>query len=147
MNFNESVLDEQLEILKSFLCHYSSFRYLNEKFDNLCRFGSQEFWKYTIDAHYFQLINLWCMNFGTDENEIHWKKLGLDGDLKPITLSNIELSEKDYNLYWKSLKDWRNMYSAHRVPGFKEKTPDLKIARMVVFIYEDWVERNIDAIS
>ncbi|WP_139891986.1 hypothetical protein [Bacillus sp. D386] len=74
------------------------------------------------------------MIFGTDENEIHWKKLGLDGDLKPITLSNIELSEKDYNLYWKSLKDWRNMYSAHRVPGFKEKTPDLKIARMVVFI-------------
>ncbi|QYF82839.1 hypothetical protein KY492_00510 [Brevibacterium sp. PAMC21349] len=145
MNFNESVLSEQYEILRSFLYHYSSFRYLHQKFDNLCRFGSQEFWVYTINAHYFQSINLWCMIFGTDNNETHWKKLRLEGQLKPIILSKLELSEKDYDLYWNSLVEWRNKYSAHRVPGFIENTPDLKIARMVVFIYEDWVARNIDA--
>ncbi|MEH7393522.1 hypothetical protein V7149_17210 [Bacillus sp. JJ1503] len=145
MNFNESVLSEQYEILRSFLYHYSSFRYLHKKFDDLCRFGSQEFWVYTINAHYFQSINLWCMIFGTNNNETHWKKLGLEGELKPIILSKLELSEKDYNLYWNKLVEWRNKYSAHRVPGFIENTPDLKIARMVVFIYEDWVAMNIDA--
>lgn len=42
--------------------------------------------------------------------------------------------------------EWRNKYSAHRVPGFLKDTPELKIARSVVLIYEKWVASKIDAI-
>lgn len=84
MNYNEKVLTEQVYILKEFLCHYASYKYLHEKFEYLCKFGSQEFWVFTINAHYFQSINLWCMVFGTDKNEVHWKNLGLNGEIKTL---------------------------------------------------------------
>jgi hypothetical protein len=144
MNFNESVLKEQYEILRQFLFHYSSYKCLHSKFEDLCKFGSQEFWVYTINAHYYQSINLWCMVFGANSNDTHWKKLGLEGELKPTILPKLELNEEDYDLYWNRVVEWRNKYSAHRVPGFLKDTPDLKIARTIVFIYEDWIDSNTD---
>ncbi|MFJ7932115.1 hypothetical protein [Peribacillus sp. NPDC096448] len=141
-NYNETVLTQQLYILRDFLFHYASFNCIHKKLDNLIKYGSQEFWVFTINAHYFQAINLWCMIFGTNKNETHWRKLGLKGEFKSIILNKLDLH--DYDSYWESITDWRNKYSAHRVPGFLEPTPDLKIARRVAFLYEEWVAANID---
>ncbi|ULO04755.1 hypothetical protein H1230_16455 [Paenibacillus sp. 19GGS1-52] len=143
-NYNEKVFNEQIHILRDFLFHYSGFRLLHQEFDNLIKFGSQDFWIYTINAHYLQAINLWCMVFGTNTNETHWKKLGLIGDFKSIILSSLELDDDTYTTYWESVKNWRNKYSAHRIPDFSEPTPDLKLARTVALLYEDWVSTNID---
>ncbi|MFC5651999.1 hypothetical protein ACFPYJ_23340 [Paenibacillus solisilvae] len=143
-NYNEKVFKEQIHILRDFLYHYSSFRLIHEEFDNLIKFGSQEFWVFTINAHYFQAINLWCMVFGTDKNETHWRKLGLNEDFKIKILDSLNLNNEDYYSYWNSVVEWRNKYSAHRVPGFLEPTPDLKLARKVALLYEDWVSTNID---
>jgi hypothetical protein len=145
-NYNEKVFHEQIHILRDFLFHYSGFRLLHEEFDNLIKFGSQEFWVLTINAHYFQAINLWCMVFGTNKNETHWKKIGLKEDFKSVILSSLDLDDVTYSTYWSSVVDWRNKYSAHRVPGFLEPTPDLKLARTIALLYEDWVSTNIDDI-
>ncbi|WP_079504500.1 hypothetical protein [Mesobacillus jeotgali] len=145
-NFDEMVLSEQLYILRDFLFHYSSFSYLNNNFENFVnQHGSQEFWVLTINSHYFQAINLWCMIFGTNNNETHWRKLGDFGDFKPVILDRLKIEQNDYDLYWKSITDWRNQYSAHRVPGFLKPTPELKLARSVALVYEDWISFKIDA--
>lgn len=148
MNYNEKVLNEQIYILRDFLFHYTSYRVLNQKFDELIKLGSQEFWVFTINAHYFQAINLWCMIFGTNNNETHWRKLGLSGEFTPEILKASGMTEKEYKYYWDSVVDWRNKFSAHRVPGFREASPDLKLARTISIAYEDWVDENIsDSIS
>lgn len=65
---------------------YSKEEIRQQRFDDMMlkkKIGnqlSQEFWVYSINAHYFQAINLWCMVFGTDKNETHWRKLGYDRD-------------------------------------------------------------------
>lgn len=146
MIFNEKVLTEQIYAVRDFLFHYSSYRILHQNFDALSNKGSDEFWAYTINAHYFQAINLWCMVFGTDNNEIHWKKLGLNQELRTLLVSELELSEKDYLLYWNKIIEWRNKFSAHRVPDFRTSTPtpDLKIARRIIFVYEKWLHKHVD---
>lgn len=85
------------------------------------------------------------MIFGTNNNETHWRKLGDFGEFKHVILDKLNIEEKDYDFYWKSLTDWRNQYSAHRVPGFLKPTPELKLARRVALVYEDWISFNIDA--
>jgi hypothetical protein len=144
MKLNDKIFNEQIYILRDFLYHYASYRCLHQNFENLVKLGSQEFWVLTINAHYFEAINLWCMVFGTDNNETHWKKLGLCSDLKPLILTNLDLTNENYSLYWHSIIEWRNKYSAHRVPGFLKTTPDLKLARNVVIVYEEWLEKNVD---
>ncbi|MCQ6264512.1 hypothetical protein M1K46_02375 [Fictibacillus sp. WQ 8-8] len=145
MNYNEAILTEQYHTLKDFLFHYASFKFLHEKFEDITSYGSTEFWVYTINSHYYQAINLWCMIFGTEKNEIHWRKLGLNMEFTSIIISGLGIGIEDYQSYWKQLLDWRNQYSAHRVPGYRQETPDLKLARKVALLYEEWVATNIDA--
>lgn len=146
MKYNEKVFTEQIYAVRDFLFHYSSYRILHQNFTILSKQSSDEFWVYTINAHYFQAINLWCMVFGTNNNEIHWKKLGLNQDLKTLIMSELDVSEKDYLLYWNEIINWRNKLSAHRVPNFRASVPDLKIARKIVFVYEKWLHKNMDII-
>jgi len=96
MKLNEAILNEQLNILKEFLCHYASYRELYNKFDELCNFGSQEFWVFTINAHYFQAINLLCMVFGTDSNEVHWKKLEVGLSFSEKLVTKLDISPSDF---------------------------------------------------
>jgi hypothetical protein len=145
--YDERVFNEQIFILKDFLYHYGSYKCILEEFDNLITLKSKEFWAFTVNAHYFQAVNLWCMVFGVDSNETHWRNLGLKEEFRPSLLSSLNLNDKDYRLYWSSVIDWRNQYLAHRVPGYLEKFPDLKLARSVVFAYEEWIGSKIDDIG
>lgn len=55
---DQNVLDKQLFIIHDFLIHYASYKGLRENFDSLKQDGSKAFWVYTINAHYYQAINL-----------------------------------------------------------------------------------------
>ncbi|QNK89412.1 hypothetical protein H7992_07025 [Sporosarcina sp. resist] len=146
MKLNIKVLDEQLHTVRDFLFHYSSYRILLQNVEALLEKESCEFWVYTINAHYYQAINLWSMVFGTDSNEIHWKNIGLNPELGTLIISDLNLSEKEYYLYWKEITEWRNNSSAHRGPDFRRSTPTpgLETARNVIFVYEKWVNKHID---
>jgi len=118
------------------LFHYGSYRKLNREFDRLVKLGSQEFWIYTINAHYYQAINLWCMVFGAYNNETHYKRLGIPAELKPLINSELNLTNDGYDYYWVQVTRWRNNHSAHRIPGRLDEVPELKLARNIVFVFE-----------
>lgn len=142
---NEKLLAMQLSILRDFLIHYASFRELHKHFDELIESGTQEFWVYTINSHYLQAINLWCMVFGSNNsNETHWKNLGLEHDFKPVILNKFQMESSQYEKYWSKVTSWRNKYSAHRQPGFLTETPDLKLARNIVLLYIGWVLKHME---
>ncbi|MDL4840355.1 hypothetical protein [Aquibacillus rhizosphaerae] len=145
--FNENVLKEQLYILRDFLFHYESYRQINRSLEKLKNLGSQEFWVYTANAHYYQAINLWCMVFGTYNNETHYKKLGITKDLKAFIYSELKLNKDEYSYYWKKVTDWRNNHSAHRLPGRLDEVPELKMARNIVFVFEKWLKQNSISVS
>ncbi|WP_312145647.1 hypothetical protein [Lysinibacillus capsici] len=140
MTNKQAILIEQVHVVKDFLVHYTSYRVLHQNFDELGNMGSREFWVHTINSHFYQAINLWSMVFGVNNKETHWKLLELPDDLKPRILADLDTDEKDYNDYWGKIREWRNKYSAHRVPGFLPETPDLKRARSIVFSYEKWLK-------
>lgn len=61
-----------------------------------------------------------------------------------MILTELNLNDKAYDRYWKEITEWRNKYSAHRVPDFRSETPDLKMARTVIFIYENWLHKSME---
>jgi hypothetical protein len=130
----EDVFTEQIYILRDFLYHYVSYK----KFDSLIKLGSQEFWVFTINAHFYQAINLWCMVFGKRSNETHWSKLGIKEKFSAFS------AMEPYKEYWEEITDWRNKNSAHRNPGTNLITPELKLARNIVYLYEEWKYKKID---
>lgn len=140
LNYKKNILSEQIYCLKDFLFHYTSYRIINNNFDDLIKRGSIEFWIYTLNAHYYQSVNLWCMIFGSEKNEIHWKKLSLNQELESLINSEIT----DYTTYKEEVTKWRNKLSAHRNPNVRLVAPDLKKARQIVFIYEKWLHRDTD---
>lgn len=141
---DQNVLDKQLFIIHDFLIHYASYKGLRENFDSLKQDGSKAFWVYTINAHYYQAINLWSMVFGSDKEETHWKRLGIESDFTSFMLPKLGIEKEEYDSYWKSIIDWRNNYSAHKNPhrSTLPPTPSLKLAREVALLFPDWINQN-----
>jgi hypothetical protein len=145
-NKSDELFSMQYSILRDFLIHYSSFRELHKRYDSLVKLGTHEFWVYTINSHFLQAINLWCMVFGSySSNATHWKNMALENDFKPVILEKLDLQSSQYDTYWSEVTSWRNKYSVHRETGFLKETPDLKLARSIVILYVDWVGNEIEA--
>jgi len=75
-------LDEELwrkhqyQMLVSFIHHLAYSRVLRRFYLEMQQ--KSEFCLRTIDAHLLRAIIDWCMVFGTESNQIHWKKVVAD---------------------------------------------------------------------
>jgi hypothetical protein len=137
--------DRQYEILVRFIHHLGYFRILGHAYTDLQI--KSEFWKYTIDAHILRAIIDWCMVFGTDSNELHWKKVALN-DCTQSAFRNYLLTEMSLTLeQWSecrsNMMEFRNRYAAHSNIPYPP-TPTMDLALGVVTTYDDWFRNSID---
>lgn len=79
MDYNTDVFRKLYPMIKDFLYHYISYKEINAVYKDLK--GDREFWCYTCNSHLKMATISWCIIFGTDSNEIHWKKLELNEDV------------------------------------------------------------------
>ncbi|MCU6792396.1 hypothetical protein OB236_09670 [Paenibacillus sp. WQ 127069] len=109
---------------------------------NLTKYNS--FFEKTINAHYLQAINCWCMVFGVaSSNPTHWKKvLHNHEDFNSITL-NAGLKEDKWQEYWNDVTSFRNRFSVHRELNFDEPVPSLAKAYDIALYYDEWVREYI----
>ena len=117
MKINEDLWSQkQYGVLAEFVHHLAYYRVLSH-FYNEIQLRS-EFWTYTIDAHLLISIINWCMVFGTDSNEIHWKKIILDEqyqcDFRCHIRKFANLSKDKMDKFWSSMTNFRNGYAAHK---------------------------------
>ncbi|MCJ7604351.1 MAG: hypothetical protein MUO63_22965 [Desulfobulbaceae bacterium] len=138
----------QYGVLAEFVHHLAHYRVLSE----ICAATSEksEFWISTIDAHILRAIIDWCMVFGTDSNEIHWKKVVPDPDeqksFRAYLSKNAGMNKSQWKSYWQSMTDFRNEYAAHkRVQGTYPPVPMMEMALQVVFAYDDWYRSVVEA--
>ena len=138
--------DRQYKILVRFIHHLAYYRILGRAYIDL-RIKS-EFWTCTIDAHILRAIIDWCMVFGTDSNELHWKKVALD-DFTQSAFRNYLLTEMSLTLeQWSECRSnmmhFRNRYAAHSNIPYPP-TPTMDLALGAVTTYDNWIRDSIVA--
>ena len=146
MEYCEEVLKKQYPILHDYIYHYIAYKELISVIEQL---KGDEFWIRTTDAHIKTAIISWCMVFGSDSNETHWKKLIINEreikckDFRNNILKECNLNSNGWDSYWKELKNYRNDFVAHRKLEFDQPTPFLDISYKVATLFDLWVRKNI----
>lgn len=138
--------NRQYEVLVRFIHHLAYYRTLWRAYTDQ-QFQS-EFWKYTIDAHILRAINDWCTVFGTDSNEMHWKKVFVDdftqSAFRSYLLSTLGLTLEQWSECRANMMEFRNRYVAHSNIPYPP-LPTMDIALRVVTTYDDWFRNSVDA--
>jgi hypothetical protein len=140
--------ERQYAVLAGFVHHLAYYRVLSKHYGEASK--KSEFWTNTIDAHILRAIIDWCMVFGTDSNEIHWKRVVPDEaeqlSFREHLLKNAGMSELQWASYWQSMSDFRNEYAAHKkAQGDYPPVPMMDMALQVAFAYDDWFRNTVQA--
>jgi len=151
MKFDEHLwANRQYGFLVEFVHQFAYFRKMSYTYERLG--VKSEFCTHTIDAYLLRSVTIWCMVFGTDRNEIHWKQVLLGDserqEFKDRLRDKLGLDDKSWTKYWESMLYFRNNYAAHvNAGGDHPPVPDdLDVARRVVEQYDDQVLSLIDEV-
>lgn len=148
MQINEELwADEQYEVLAAFVHHLAYYRTLADAYSKLQT--RSEFWKYTIDAHILRAVVNWCMIFGTDSGELHWKSVVTDkpaqSDFRGHLLKVLGFTDAQWKTFWSDMIDFRNKYAAHRCPPYPP-VPTMDMALKAAIAYDDWFRQRVNAL-
>lgn len=138
MSYNIDVFSRQMPVIRDFLYHYVSYKELHSLSSKASTYKS--FVDYTINAHYLQSINHWCMVFGSDtSNPTHWKHIGLSNDDRNEIINKANMDQTAWKEYWRKVTKFRNSYSAHRDLDYLEPVPYLDKAYDLALVYDEWI--------
>ena len=102
----------------------------------------------TTDAHLLRAVIDWCMVFGTDSSQIHWKKVitdeGAQRDFRNRLLSVASFTQDQWESYWIEMTTFRNDFAAHRiVASTYPTTPKMDNALLVAITYDHWIRERL----
>lgn len=135
----------QYQMLVSFVQHLAYYRVLHRLYDDMQQ--RSEFWIRSIDAHLLRAIIDWCMVFGTDSSDIHWKKViadkNIQSDFRSRLLSLANLTQNQWDTYWAEMTTFRNEFAAHRVVAPYPVVPKMDTALLVATAYDQWIRERL----
>jgi|GEM_PF-2038864 len=138
---------EQYEVLVDFVHHLAYYRILSQAYSE-SRIKS-EFWTLTINAHIQRAIIYWCMVFGADSSELHWKRVVVGKDtqhsFRKHLLTTLDFTDPQWKAFWIGMTDFRNKYAAHRCSP-SPSAPLMDKALEAAVTYDAWVRQRIDAV-
>jgi len=139
----------QYQVIVSFIHHLAYYRVLKRCYDESRQ--ESEFWTRTIDAHLLRAIIDWCMVFGADSNQVHWKKVAIDDEaqchFRRHLLSVIGLTKEQWDTYWSDMTTFRNDFAAHRIVApVYPSVPDMDTALLIATTYDDWFRNSVTAL-
>ena len=109
-----------------------------------------ELWTKTIDAYLLRAVVDWCMIFGADSNEIHWKKVVPEKSdqegLRSHLLEDLGVTEAEWKNYWSGMTTFRNDFAAHRpAKSTHPNVPKMEPAFRAVISYDEWLRDKMHA--
>ena len=134
---------------------------LAERYFNLIRSGSGQFWSFTHNALGEQACLLWCHLFGNRGDDLYYAKffslcdvtaMGhefTESTVKSRLLSRIEMNEVEYRCFWDEVRKCRDKYIAHRddekvyfpyIDKCREMAEELRVILKEVF--EAWLRND-----
>ncbi|WP_189421356.1 hypothetical protein [Cellvibrio zantedeschiae] len=151
--FNEKIFANQACLLIEYTQSYCFYKVVIEYFnENAKSIPDIEYWVHLLNVTANDLIIKWCKVFGTDDNELHWKKTSssehYEKTVRDLILKNFAGDIEQWREYRKSVCDFRNTYSAHRnienYREFPELLPSFRVAEsyfnFLVRAPVEWIE-------
>ncbi|MCR9261210.1 MAG: hypothetical protein NXH95_15920 [Pseudomonadaceae bacterium] len=106
--------------------------------------GESKLWLHTR-AQYIRIFVIeWTKLFGTDSNEVHWKKLVKEVPaFRSHVLQAAGITEQQWSEYWLQLRNFRDKVVAHIDPfSLPDAVPDMTIARAVLIAGYQWIREE-----
>ncbi|MDP2604563.1 MAG: hypothetical protein Q8S00_18555 [Deltaproteobacteria bacterium] len=139
----------QYQVLAGFVHHLAYYRVLSQIYSGMN--SKSEFWTRTIDAHLLRAVIDWCMVFGTDSNEIHWKRVvstkSAQAKFRKHLFTATGMTGAQWKSYWLLMTKFRNNYAAHKTTqGTYPPVPLMDMALRVAYAYDDWFRETVQAL-
>lgn len=150
--FNSKVIELQYDKIVDFSRSFIYYKTLHKSLPLMQSQVDEQFWRHSIDSFLNLTIIDWCMVFGTDSNELHWKKainennINFQKVIEGEILKNTNFSIDEWKEYHKTMLDFRNLYSAHRHITNVPDVPFLDKAFKVATAYFDFMHRELSLI-
>lgn len=141
---NKEIVEIQLDLLWNFTRSLAYYRAIQQDLNNIE--SNKEFWEYTMNAYYLRAITDWCIVFGTDSNESHWKKLSqserekLQSKVRPLIRAAANFTQNEWDQYHEEVTGFRNGYASHRNVNFTSNVPSLDKAYEIAKSYFEWLK-------
>ena len=141
--------EHQYGVMANFIHHIAYWRCCSKEYQ---KSGIRsELWAKTSNAHLLLAVVNWCMVFGTDSNEIHWKKVVIDkadqNDFRRRLLADLEMTKREWDEYHGSMTLFRNTFAVHLSSNSPYPTlPMMDPAMRTAFSYDEWLRDKIDAV-
>lgn len=143
--FDKSVIANQMALLIEYAQCYAFFKVVSEYLQD--HKEDQEFWVHLTNVTLNDLIIKWCKVFGTDENELHWKKSsksdGYTEFVRRLIISAFNGDSEFWKSYHEEMCHFRNTYSAHRNVGEYRSVPLLDDGFKVAACYFDFLVEEL----
>ena len=109
---------------------------------------SQKYWIFVFNNSFDMSILEWCKVFGTDSEPTHWKKLVEEHDhdnFREGLLKHINLTDPEWDRYWREVKDYRNNLITHfRKDPKIIRYPSLDNIINSTFYYYEWLVKKLE---
>lgn len=92
----------------------------------------------------------WCKVFGSNSEEMHWKKFVTDKkEFKKQLLDSLSISSEDFTAYWTDMSAFRNKVIAHVDINhfYNSSTPSMLIALKSVVFTHKYIRESVAEIE
>lgn len=150
MDLNEELWREhQYAVLVSFIHHVAYWRCSSTALAGAGR--QSELWVRTTDAHLLRAIIDWCMVFGADSNQVHWKNVVLAkparDEFRKYLLDTLSMTGDEWKVYWSGMTTFRNDFVAHRVRSSRYPTiPKMEPALQAAIAFDCWLRQALSSL-
>jgi hypothetical protein len=144
---NKRVIETQLPLLVDFARSLASYRAISNDFARIER--NQSFWIQTADSNFLRAVTIWCMIFGVDDNEAHWKKAPSNNiakfkrEVRTLACTASQLTNAEWKKYHEEMRNFRNSFVSHRSLFPHGNIPDLTAAYKIADAYFEWIKKQL----
>ena len=124
-------------VVRNIAYHRSLYKYKDE--------FEQNYW-ILIFNNFLDIAALeWCKVFGSKSNLTHWSKhIKNQDEFRSNMLIHLNLSQEEWEEYWKSIKDYRDCMVAHHIHNPEiENFPDFNIALLSCYFYYEIIIKEL----
>lgn len=119
-DLDQVVVNTQINLLMEFAQSYAYYQAIHQYHNSPIFIRNYSFWIHTMNTHYLKAIIDWCIVFGVDSNEPHWKKVStnmkaeISVELPQKFCNAAHFTRTEWDSYWNTVTDFRNDYAAHK---------------------------------
>jgi len=144
---NQQVLQIQMDLLYHFTRSLAYYRTIHQDYGRLKK--GHDYWCHTMNTNLLRAVSDWCVVFGQDSNESHWKNLSAEhkpevtAEVRRVIKDSSGFSEQEWIEYWRSMCDFRSGYVAHRNPNFEAPVPHMTKAFDIAAGHFEWLKEQL----